>query len=168
MVELDGVRRAVCPGSFDPVTRGHLDVIERATALFDEVVVAVGANPGKSTGMFTVAERVALLQESCAAWPTVRIDTFAGLVVDYCAAIGAPTVVKGLRSPSDYAYEAPMADLNRRMSGLETVFLPCDAQWASVSSSLVRDIARFGGDVTPFVPAPVAEAVARRAREAHS
>lgn len=163
MVQESAVRRAVCPGSFDPVTRGHLDVIERATRLFDEVVVAVGANPGKSAGLFSVEERVELLRASCAHLAGVRVDTFAGLVVDHCRHVGAGAVVKGLRSPGDYAYEAPMADLNHRMAGLETVFLASGPEWASVSSSLVRDIARFGGDVTGFVPAPVADALASRA-----
>jgi len=153
------VRRAVCPGSFDPVTLGHLDVITRAAELFDEVIVAVGANPGKNTGLFTVPERVELLREACAGLARVRVDTFSGLLVDYCASVDAGVVVKGLRSPTDYGYELPMADLNRRMAGLETVFLASGPQWTSVSSSLVRDIARFGGDVSEFVPQPVVAAL---------
>ena len=156
------LRRAVCPGSFDPVTRGHLDVITRAAELFDEVVVAVGANPGKNTGLFTVPERVDLLRAACAGLARVRVDTFSGLVVDYCTSIDAGTVVKGLRSPADYGYELPMADLNRRMTGLETVFLASASQWTSVSSSLVRDIARFGGDVSEFVPEAVVTALAEQ------
>ncbi len=149
--------RAVCPGSFDPVTSGHVDVVRRATRLFDEVVVAVGANTSKSA-LFTPEERVELLQEVLAGTEGVRVTTFSGLLVDYCREQGIQTVVKGLRFAADFDYELQMAQMNTRLGGIETVLLPTSAEWGYVSSSLVREIARLGGDVTPFVP----EATARR------
>ncbi|MFW6598335.1 pantetheine-phosphate adenylyltransferase [Propionibacteriaceae bacterium Y2011] len=156
--------RVVCPGSFDPVTFGHLDIIGRAAGLFDEVIVAVGANTTKKTGMFTVAERVAMLRTSCKEWPQVEIDTFSGLLVDYCRTREATAVVKGLRFAKDFEYELPMAHMNAQMSDLETVFLPTSAQWGAVSSTLIREIATLGGDVTPFLPAEVARRTTERAR----
>ena len=156
--------RAVCPGSFDPVTRGHLDVIGRAAGLVEEVVVAVGDNMSKRA-WFTPAERVALLQEACAPWPGVSVTLFSGLLVDFCRAQEATAVVKGLRSGADFDYELAMAQMNRRLSGVDTVFVPTAPEWAFVSSSLVREVAGLGGDVTPFLTPPVADAVACRAAE---
>jgi pantetheine-phosphate adenylyltransferase len=152
------MRRAVCPGSFDPVTLGHLDVIGRATGLADEVWVAVGDNMSK-TGLFTPTERVSLLEEACAVWPTVRVALFRGLLVDFCRDQEADLIVKGLRSAGDFAYEQPMAQMNRELSGVETVFLVADPAQAFVSSSLVREVAKLGGDVSPFVPAVVERAM---------
>ncbi len=154
--------RVVCPGSFDPITHGHLDVIGRAVRLFDEVVVSVGANSTKPTQMFTVEERIDLIVEACARWPQVQVTSFTGLLVDHCHAVGAMGVVKGLRTAGDFEYELPMAHLNRQMSGLETVFVPTAQEWSAVSSTMVREIARFGGDVADFVPATVAARIAER------
>src|SRR3954452_23615811 len=137
---------AVCPGSFDPVTLGHVDVVTRAAALFDEVVVAVAINPAKQ-GLFTVDERRALLDEAFAGLDNVRVDAFEGLIVDYCRAQGAATMVKGLRSATDFAFEEPMAQMNRHLTGVDSVFLITDPAHSFVSSSLVKEVARGGGDV---------------------
>jgi pantetheine-phosphate adenylyltransferase len=147
------VHRCVCPGSFDPVTNGHVDVIRRAACLFDEVIVAVLTNPAKS-GLFTLDERLEMLDESVGGLTTVRVDTVepGRLLVDYCREAGAVAVVKGLRSGTDFAYELPMALMNRHLTGLETIFLPGDPQLEHVSSSLVKEVAGHGGDVTGMVP----------------
>ena len=155
---------AVCPGSFDPVTRGHLDVIGRAAALVEEVVVAVGANMSKRA-WFTPAERVAMLEEACAGWSNVRVSLFDGLLVDFCRAQGAGAVVKGLRSAADFDYELPMAQMNTHLSGVDTVFVATAPAWSFVSSSLVREVAGLGGDVSAFLTPAVAEHVRRRAEE---
>jgi pantetheine-phosphate adenylyltransferase len=149
-------RLAVCPGSYDPVTNGHVDVVRRAVALFDEVVVAVLANPAKR-GLFPLEERVELVRASVEGLPGVRVDPVGGgiLLVDYCRSVGASAVVKGLRSGTDFAYELPMALMNRHLTGLETVFLPGDPTLEHVSSSLVKEVASHGGDVTGLVPDPV-------------
>jgi pantetheine-phosphate adenylyltransferase len=148
-------RLAVCPGSYDPVTNGHLDVIRRATALFDEVVVVVLANPAKA-GLFSLEERVDLLRASLPDLPGVRVDGVrGGLLVDYARSVGASAVVKGVRSGTDFAYELPMALMNRHLTGLETVFLPGDSAYEHVSSSLVKEVASYGGDVRGLVPDPV-------------
>jgi pantetheine-phosphate adenylyltransferase len=146
---------AVCPGSYDPVTSGHVDVVRRAADLFDEVVVAVLANPGKA-GLFALEERVDLLRASLAELPGVRVDAVrGGLLVDYARSIGASALVKGLRSGTDFAYELPMALMNRHLTGLETVFLPGNPAFEHVSSSLVKEVASYGGDVRGLVPDPV-------------
>ena len=149
---------AVCPGSYDPATLGHVDVIARAARLFDRVVVAVVHNPGKQ-GLFAVDERQALLRQVLAEGPgtaDVRVDVVSGgLLVDYCRENGAAAVVKGLRGGTDVTYEMPMALMNRHLSGLETVFLPGSPQFEHVSSSLVKEVARHGGDVSDMVPAAV-------------
>ena len=146
------MHRCVCPGSFDPVTNGHVDVVRRAVGLFDEVVVAVLTNPAKQ-GMFAPAERLDMLDESVGAVPGVRIEAVTGgLLVDYCRGIGAVAVVKGLRSGTDFAYELPMALMNRHLTGLETVFLPGDPRLEHVSSSLVKEVWSHGGDITGLVP----------------
>jgi pantetheine-phosphate adenylyltransferase len=147
---------AVCPGSYDPVTNGHVDVVRRAAGLFDEVVVAVLTNPAKRT-LFPLRDRVDLLEDSLEGLDRVRIDAVAAgvLLVDYCRSVGASAVVKGLRSGTDLAYELPMALMNRHLSGLETVFLPGDPTLEHVSSSLVKEVAAYGGDVTGLVPDPV-------------
>ncbi|MGZ8180001.1 pantetheine-phosphate adenylyltransferase [Williamsia sp. SKLECPSW1] len=150
---------AVCPGSFDPITSGHLFVVERAAERFDEVVVLVTVNPSKK-GMFGVDERVALIEASTAHIPGVTVDRWEGLLVDYCVHRDLTTMVKGLRGPVDFQYETPMAQMNRELAGVETLFLLGDPRHAHVSSSLVKEVARLGGDVTPYVPAPVADAIA--------
>lgn len=148
----------MCPGSFDPVTNGHLDVIERAGVLFDEVVVAVLHNPAKR-GRFPVEQRLEFLRRSLSADAPVRVEAFANrLLVDVCRDVGAVAVVKGLRGGTDFHYEVPMALMNRHLSGVETVFLPGAPQWEHVSSSLVSEVAAFGGDVSGMVPAAVLEA----------
>lgn len=150
-----GSRLAVCPGSYDPVTLGHVDVIARAAVLFDRVVAAVVHNPGKA-GLFDTEERADLLREVLAdeeRTRDVRVDVVAGgLLVDYCREQGAVAVVKGLRGGTDFAYELPMALMNRHLSGLETVFLPGAPRYEHISSSLVKEVARHGGDVSDLVP----------------
>jgi pantetheine-phosphate adenylyltransferase len=150
------VRRAVCPGSFDPVTNGHVDVINRAAALYDELVVAVLVNPGKA-GLFTVDERMELLREAVAHLPNVTVDSFQGLLVDYCRGHDIPVIVKGLRAVSDFEYELQMAQMNRELAGIETLFVPTAPQVGHLSSSLVKQIAQFGGDVSSLVPKAVNE-----------
>lgn len=146
--------RAVCPGSFDPVTHGHLDVIERTARVIDQVVVAVGTNMAKNA-LFTPAERVEMLIEECAEWSNVEVTLFRGLLVDFCAANDIDIISKGLRG-ADFDYELQMAQMNRQLTGVDTLFLPTAPQWAFVSSSLVREVATLGGDVTPFLPATIA------------
>ncbi len=145
------MRRAVCPGSFDPVTNGHVDVIARAAALYDELVVAVLVNPGKA-GLFSVDERMELLREAVADLPNVVVDSFSGLLVDYCRSHDLPVVVKGLRAVGDFEYELQMAQMNRELAGVETLFVPTAPQVGHLSSSLVKQIAGFGGDVSRLVP----------------
>jgi pantetheine-phosphate adenylyltransferase len=146
------VHRCVCPGSFDPVTVGHVDVVRRASALFDEVVVAVMTNPAKQS-TFSLEERLDLLRAALAGIDGVRVvEAGGGLLVDFCTRVGAGAVVKGLRSGTDVAYEMPMALMNRHLSGLETVFLPGDPTLEHISSSLVKEVAAHGGDVTGMVP----------------
>lgn len=151
-------RIAVVPGSFDPVTLGHLDVIGRAAGIFDELHVLVVHNPTK-TALFPIAQRVSLLQESIreAALPdNILVTSWSvGLLVDYCTDVGASVLVKGIRSQIDVAYETPMAIVNRNLAGVETVFLLPDPANAHVSSSLVRQVNSLGGDVSPYVPAAV-------------
>jgi pantetheine-phosphate adenylyltransferase len=147
--------RAVCPGSFDPVTHGHLDVIGRTAQIVDQVVVAVGTNVSKST-LFAPQERVEMLTEECEQWSNVEVVLFRGLLVDFCAANGIDIISKGLRA-ADFGYELQMAQMNRQLTGVDTVFLPTAPQWAFVSSSLVREVATLGGDVTAFLPAKIAQ-----------
>ena len=144
-------RRCVCPGSFDPVTNGHLDVLVRASRLYDEVTVAVLVNPGKS-GLFEVPERIEMLREVTAELGNVRVDSFEGLLVDYCRERGIPVVVKGLRAVSDFDYELQMAQMNHRLTGLETFFVATNPEYSFLSSSLVKEVARWGGDVGGLVP----------------
>ena len=157
-------RIAVVPGSFDPVTLGHLDVIGRAAGLFDELHVLVVHNPGK-TAMLPVPQRVALIQESIAdaGFPSNILVTSwsVGLLVDYCTDVGASVIIKGIRSQVDVAYETPMALVNRNLAAVETVFLLPNPAHAYVSSSLVRQVASLGGDVAPYVPRAVAEFLKR-------
>jgi pantetheine-phosphate adenylyltransferase len=155
------MRRAVCPGSFDPVTNGHLDIIGRASRLFDEVIVAVLVNDTKA-GLFRHDERVAMLREVTARYPNVRVDGFRGLLVDYCREQGAEIVVKGIRAVSDFDYELKMAQMNVGLAGVETLFMPTNPLYSFLSSSLIKDVAKWGGDVTPHVPDVVARRLAER------
>ena len=148
------VRRVVCPGSFDPVTNGHLDIIRRAARLHDEVVVVVGANRAKH-GMFTVNERVAMLEEVTSDLPNVSVGTFRGLLVEYCRAHGVSAIVKGLRAVSDFEYEMEMAQMNYRLAEIETLFMTANPLYSFLRSSRVREIATYGGNVSSLVPAPV-------------
>ena len=150
----------MCPGSFDPVTCGHLDVIERVSPLFDEVVVAVGVNPAKNR-MFEADERIAMIREATAALPNVSVDTFSGLLVDFCKDRGIRAIVKGLRAVSDFDYELQMGQMNFSLAGVETLFIPTNPLYSFLSSSLVKEVATYGGDVSGLVP----EAVLHRLRE---
>jgi pantetheine-phosphate adenylyltransferase len=142
--------KAVFPGTFDPPTVGHLDIVTRAAAAFDELIVATGVNQSKNR-LFGPQERIEMLTELVAPFPNVRVGGFEGLLVDYCRAEGAGVIVKGLRSAADYDYELQMAQLNRRMTGVDTFFLPTAPENAFISSSWVKEIARLGGDVSTFV-----------------
>lgn len=154
--------RAVCPGSYDPVTVGHVDVFRRAATLFDEVVVAILHNPAKQ-GTFTVDERVALIEAQVADLDNVRVQAFANrLIVDVCTELEARVLLKGLRGETDFSYEWPMALMNRHLTGVETLFIPGDPRHEHVSSSLVKEVARFGGDVTGLVSDEVRHALVER------
>ena len=148
------MRRAVCPGSFDPVTNGHLDIVGRAARLFDEVVVAVGVNMSKNR-LFTPDERIAMLRDATSGLPNVRVSGFEGLIVDFCREVEAVAIVKGLRGAGDYEYELPMAQMNSHLTGVETVFVPTNAALGYISSSLVKEVASLGGDVSALVPPAV-------------
>ncbi len=152
------MRRAVCPGSFDPITNGHLDIIERASELYDELIVAVLVNPEKA-GMFDVDTRMAMIEESTAHLSGLTVDSFHGLLVDYCRDHGVEVIVKGLRVISDFEYEVQMAQMNRGLSGIETVFMPTGPEHGHLSSSLIKAVAHFGGDVAHLVPQPVLRAL---------
>lgn len=157
--------KAVCPGSFDPVTMGHLDIFARTAAHFEEVVVLVTGNPTKQSGLFSIEERMDLIREVTTDIPNLRVDNWAGLLVDYTNAHGINALVKGLRSSLDYEYELPMAQMNRRLSGVDTFFLLTDEKYGYVSSSLLKEVAKYGGDVSGLLPEPVARAVQRRFQE---
>ena len=152
---------ALCPGTFDPVTNGHLDVVGRAASTFDAVVVAVVENPSK-TPLFAVAERIALLEEAVRHLGNVRVGAFGGLLVDYARAQGASVIVKGLRAVSDYEYEIQMAQMNQRIGEIETLFMATSPKWSFLSSSLVKEVARLGGDVEGLVPDHVRKALIDR------
>ena len=143
---------ALCPGSFDPVTLGHLDIIERTARHFDDVIVAVIRNPQKSQSVFTLEERQQMLAEVTAHLSNIRIEFFKGLLVDFAKEHGAEAIVKGLRAVSDFDYELQMAQMNQRLSGIDTFFLSTSPQHSFLSSSLVKEVARYGGDVSAMVP----------------
>jgi len=155
------VTAALVPGSFDPPTNGHLDVIERCTGIFDEVIVAVIKNPSKDP-LFNEAERIEMLTELCAPWPSVRIGSFGGLLVDYAKATGADVIVKGLRAMTDFDYEFQMSQMNRHLSGIVTLFVATKPEYGYLSSSLVKEVTRLGGTVDALVPASVAAAMKER------
>ncbi|MDQ3640331.1 MAG: pantetheine-phosphate adenylyltransferase [Actinomycetota bacterium] len=154
--------KALIPGSFDPVTFGHLDVIERTARLFDHVLVAAVGNPGKAPPLFSLDERQAMLAEVTAHLGNVEIGAFEGLLVDFALAHGVEAIVKGLRAVSDFDFELQMAQVNERMSGIATVFFPTAPEHSFLSSSLVREVARLGGDVSTMVPAPIAQRLKER------
>jgi pantetheine-phosphate adenylyltransferase len=156
------VRTACCPGTYDPVTNGHLDIVARAATVFDRVVVAVLINPAKQP-LFGLEERVAMLKEATVAMPAVEIDAFTGLLVDYARAHDVTAIVKGLRAVSDFDYELQMAQMNYRLAGVETMFMTTNPTWSYLSSSLVKDVARNGGDVGGLVPDFVAARLRERA-----
>jgi pantetheine-phosphate adenylyltransferase len=148
------LRRVVCPGSFDPATNGHLDIVSRASGLYDEVVVAVLINVTKK-GLFSVDERVDMLREVTKDYGNVRVERFHGLLVDFCAENGITAIVKGLRAVSDFEYEMQMAQMNYRLAKIETVFMTTNPLYSFLSSSLVKEIATYGGDVSGLVPETV-------------
>jgi len=158
------MRRAVCPGSFDPVTLGHLDIIGRSAALYDEVLVAVGLNASKKR-MFTFEERTEMLREATGAWGNVRVTSFDGLIVDFCKANGVQVIVKGLRAISDFDYELQMAQMNHGLQGVETMFMTTNPLYSFLSSSLVKEVATYGGDVSNLVPDVVHQRLLARVRE---
>lgn len=149
---------ALVPGSFDPVHNGHLEIIERASVHFDEIIIATIRNPQKDTALFTLDERKEMLAEVTSHLPNVRIDSFKGLLVEFAAARDVTAIVKGLRTISDFEYEVAQAQMNRALSGIDTLFIPCNPTTSYIASKLVREVARLGGDVAAMVP----EAVAKR------
>lgn len=150
----------MCPGSFDPVTNGHLDIVGRAARLFDEVVVAVLINQSKA-GLFSLDERLDMLAEVTKGYPNVRVEAFQGLLVDFCRANEIAVIVKGVRVASDFDYELQMSQMNIGLAGIETLFMPTNPQYSFLSSSLIKDVAKWGGDVSPHVP----DVVANRLRD---
>jgi pantetheine-phosphate adenylyltransferase len=155
------VHKAVCPGSFDPVTNGHLDIVARASKLYDEVTVAVMVNKSKR-GLFTLEERMDMVRETTAAYGNVVVDSFDGLLVDFCAEKGIPVVVKGLRAVSDFDYELQMAQMNHSLAGVETLFLSTNPLYSFLSSSLVKEVATYGGDVSGLIPDTVRQRLSTR------
>jgi pantetheine-phosphate adenylyltransferase len=156
------MRRAVCPGTFDPVTNGHVDIVTRAARVFDEVVVAIGINASKNR-MFDADERLAMLERATAHLHNVRVDGFTGLLTTYCVDNDVRAIVKGLRSGGDFDYELQMAQMNTGLApGIETVFLPASPAHGFVSSSLVKEVASYGGDVSPHVPGFVLDLLTER------
>jgi pantetheine-phosphate adenylyltransferase len=152
---------ALCPGTFDPVTNGHLDIIERAAQRFEALIVGVLDNPAKQP-LFGADERVGLLKEATAGLANVEVEAFSGLLVEYATRRGVDLVVKGLRAVTDFEFEIQMAQMNHRLAGIETVFMTTSPQWSFLSSSLIKEVARLGGDVSALVPSPVAERLADR------
>ncbi|WP_116375939.1 pantetheine-phosphate adenylyltransferase [Mycobacterium sp. MFM001] len=152
---------AVCPGSFDPVTLGHVDILERAAAQFDEVVAAVLVNPNKK-GMFSVEERIAMIEESTAHLPNLRVESGSGLVVDFVRSRGLTAIVKGLRTGTDFEYELQMAQMNKHIAGVDTFFVATTPRYSFVSSSLAKEVASMGGDVSELLPEPVNRRLAEK------
>ncbi|MFF0382082.1 pantetheine-phosphate adenylyltransferase [Streptomyces sp. NPDC004673] len=158
------MRRAVCPGSFDPITNGHLDIIARASRLYDEVFVAVMVNKSKK-GLFDVDERIDLIREVTAEYTNVRVEAHHGLLVDFCKDRDIPAIVKGLRAVSDFDYELQMAQMNNGLTGVETLFVPTNPTYSFLSSSLVKEVAAWGGDISHLVPPQVLAALGDRFRK---
>jgi pantetheine-phosphate adenylyltransferase len=153
-----------CPGSFDPVTNGHLDVITRMATLFDEVVVAVGKNAGKN-GLFAYGERVEMIREVTAHLPNVSVEVFEGLLVEFCSARGIRAIVKGLRAVGDFDYELQMSQMNHRLADVETLFVPTNPLYSFLSSSLIKEVCALGGDVSGLVPDAVLDRLIERLRK---
>jgi pantetheine-phosphate adenylyltransferase len=160
------VRKAVCPGSFDPVTNGHIDIVSRASQLFDEVVVAVGINRSKARArLFSPEERMEMLEKACAPFPNVSVAGFEGLLTTFCEQHGIRAIVKGLRAVSDFDYELQMAQMNSSLVDVETVFIPTSPEYSFLASSLVKEVAMFGGDVSGLVPPHVLTRLTQRLAE---
>ena len=155
------MKRVVCPGSFDPINFGHLDIIKRASALFDEVIIAVLVNTTKKT-LFTVDERLEMIAEVTSQYPNVRVDSWSGLLVDYCETHDVKAIVKGLRAVTDFDYELQMSQINLQLKGIETLFMATAPAHSFLSSSLVKEIATFGGDVSAYLPASIITRVTER------
>ena len=155
------MKRVVCPGSFDPITYGHLDIVERASSIFDEVVIAVMVNKTKQT-LFTVEERIEMISEVTSRYKNVTVDSWSGLLVDYCRANKIPTIVKGLRAVSDFDYELQMSQVNLQLQGVETLFMSTAPSHSFLSSSLVKEIASYGGDVSAYMPAAIVDKLKSR------
>jgi pantetheine-phosphate adenylyltransferase len=155
------VKRVVCPGSFDPITFGHLDIVERASSIFDEVVIAVMVNKTKQT-LFTVEERIEMTKEVTSKFPNVKVDSWSGLLVDYCKTNDISIIVKGLRAVTDFDYELQMSQINLQLQGVETLFLSTAPAHSFLSSSLVKEIASHGGDVSSYIPAILLERLKNR------
>jgi pantetheine-phosphate adenylyltransferase len=155
------MKRVVCPGSFDPITHGHLDIIGRASEIYDEVVIAVLVNREKSS-LFTVEERIEMINETVKGFKNVTVDSWSGLLVDYCRANSISAIVKGLRAVSDFDYELQMAQMNQELAGVETLFMATRPQYSFLSSSLVKEIATYGGDVSAHLPKTVLELMLNR------
>jgi len=160
------VRRAVCPGSFDPVTNGHIDIVARTSQLFDEVVVAIGVNKAKASArLFSAEERMDMLERACAEFPNVTVAGFEGLLTSFCEENGIKAIVKGLRAVSDFDYELQMAQMNSSLVDVETIFIPTSPEYSFLASSLVKEVATFGGDVSRLVPPFVLENLTVRLAE---
>jgi len=160
------VRKAVCPGSFDPVTNGHIDIISRTSELFDEVVVAIGVNKSKASArLFSAEERIAMLEQACAPFSNVTVSGFDGLLTSFCEENGIKAIVKGLRAVSDFDYELQMAQMNSSLVDVETIFIPTSPEYSFLASSLVKEVATFGGDVSSLVPDFVLEQLTARLAE---
>jgi len=155
------VKRVVCPGSFDPITYGHLDIVERASSIFDEVVIAVMVNKTKQT-LFTVEERIEMTKEVTSKFPNVKVDSWSGLLVDYCKKNDVSIIVKGLRAVTDFDYELQMSQINLQLQGVETLFISTAPAHSFLSSSLVKEIASHGGDVSSYIPAVLLERLKSR------
>lgn len=148
------MRRAIFPGSFDPITLGHQDIISRALPLFDEIIIAIGINDAKKY-MFSIQERVRFIEETFKSEPKIKVETYTGLTIDYCKKVDADYMLRGLRNPADFEFEKAIAQTNRKLSGIDTVFLLTSADTSYISSSIVRDVLRNGGDYTILVPKSV-------------
>ncbi|MBG7631251.1 MAG: pantetheine-phosphate adenylyltransferase [Bacteroidetes bacterium] len=148
------MRRAIFPGSFDPITLGHVDIVNRALPLFDEIIIAIGVNSDKKY-MFTLEERVNFIKENYKNEPKIKVTTYSGLTTDYCLKMKVNFILRGLRNPADFEFEKAIAQTNRKLSNIETVFLLTSADTAFISSSIVRDVYRHGGDISGFVPKSV-------------
>ncbi|MER7707306.1 pantetheine-phosphate adenylyltransferase [Kitasatospora sp. NPDC097605] len=158
------MRRAVCPGSFDPITNGHLDIIERASKLYDVVHVVVAVNRNKQ-GMFSTEERIALIEETTAQYGNLVVESYQGLLVDYCRERQIPAIIKGLRAVSDFDYELQMAQMNHGLTGVETLFVPTSPTYSFLSSTLVKEVASYGGDVSHLLPEVVHRRLVERIAE---